>query len=54
MAKASRPDFEFGKGAPGVYQLNQKVQKFGDRRTKRDRDRSTKTRNAIDRSRRED
>lgn len=40
------------KGAAGNYVLNQKVQKFADRRTKRDRDRSTNTRNAIDRSRR--
>ena len=39
-----------GKGIPGNYNLNQKVTKFGDRRTKRQRDRSTKKRNEIDRS----
>lgn len=38
------------KGAPGNYVLNQKVQKFGDRRTKRERDRGSKDRKAIDRS----
>jgi hypothetical protein len=54
VGKASRPNFEVGRGTPGFYRLNQKVQKFGDRRTKRERDRSTKNRNAIDRSRRED
>jgi hypothetical protein len=39
------------KGAPGNYTLNQKVQKFGDRRTKRERDKSSQNRKAIDRSR---
>lgn len=40
------------KGAPGNYTLNQKAQKFSDRRTKRNRDRSTNRRNDIERSRR--
>lgn len=40
------------KGAPGNYTLNQKVQKFADRRTKRNRDRSANRRSAIDRSQR--
>lgn len=48
-------NFSFGidptKGAPGKYVLNQKSQKFGDRRTKRERDRSSQNRKAIDRSR---
>lgn len=39
-----------GQGIPGNYRLNQKVSKFGDRRTKRNRDRSTQNRNAIDKS----
>lgn len=43
-----------GKGTPGNYSLNQKVTKFGDRRTKRNRDRSTKKRTAIERSSDED
>lgn len=34
--------------------LNQKVSKFGDRRTKRNRDRSTKNRKAIEQSKKED
>jgi len=42
-----------GKGAAGQYSLNQKVSKFGDRRTKRNRDRSAKDRNAINRSKEE-
>lgn len=33
------------------FVLNQKVQKFSDRRTKRNRERGTKKRNAIDDSR---
>lgn len=49
-----RADFSLGidptKGAPGKYVLNQKSQKFGDRRTKRERDRSTQNRKAIERS----
>lgn len=40
------------KGAPGNYVLNQKVAKFSDRRTKRNRDKSSQNRNAIDSSRR--
>lgn len=40
------------KGAPGKYVLNQKVQKFADRRTKRNRDKSSQNRTAIDRSQR--
>lgn len=39
-----------GKGIPGNYVLNQKVTKFGDRRTKRNRDRSSQNRKAIGRS----
>jgi hypothetical protein len=38
------------KGAPGNYVLNQKVQKFADRRTKRERDKSNQNRKAITRS----
>ena len=38
------------KGTPGNYTLNQKVQKFADRRTKRNRDKSSQNRNAIERS----
>lgn len=52
---ARNANFAFGvdptKGAAGKYVLNQKTAKFADRRTKRDRDRSTKNRNAINRSR---
>jgi hypothetical protein len=36
------------KGTAGWYVLNQKTQKFGDRRTKRNRTRSEKTRREID------
>lgn len=36
------------KGTPGWYVLNQKTQKFEDRRTKRNRTRSEKTRREID------
>ena len=43
-----------GKGVPGNYSLNQKVTKFGDRRTKRNRDRSTANRKAVNRSRDEE
>ena len=43
-----------GKGIPGNYSLNQKVTKFGDRRTKRNRDRSTATRKSIQKSRDEE
>ena len=39
-----------GKGIPGNYTLNQKVTKFGDRRTKKNRDRSSQNRKAISRS----
>lgn len=42
------------KGTPGNYVLNQKVQKFADRRTKRNRDRASVNRTAIDRSQRGD
>lgn len=52
-----RINFDLGidpsKGAPGKYVLNQKSQKFADRRTKRDRDRSSQNRNAIERSKRD-
>ncbi len=51
MAKERKNNFIYGSGGvPGNYSLNQKVSKFGDRRTKRERDRSSKNRNAIDRS----
>lgn len=40
------------KGAPGNYVLNQKAPKFGDRRTKRNRDKSSQNRNSIESSRR--
>lgn len=43
-----------GKGIPGNYSLNQKVSKFGDRRTKRNRDRSTSNRKAINQSKNEE
>ncbi len=43
-----------GQGIPGNYRLNQKVSKFGDRRTKRNRDRSSQNRNAVERSVKED
>lgn len=44
-------NFIYGQGGiPGNYSLNQKVSKFGDRRTKRNRDRSAKKRNAISES----
>lgn len=43
-----------GQGIPGNYRLNQKVSKFGDRRTKRNRDRSAQNRNAVERSVKED
>jgi len=35
------------KGTPGWYRLNQKVQKFEDRRTRRNRSRSDQRRNAL-------
>lgn len=38
------------RGIPGNYVLNQKSQVFGDRRTKRNRDRSTRTRREIEQS----
>lgn len=38
------------KGAPGNYTLNQKVAKFEDRRTKRNRDKPTQNRKAIEES----
>lgn len=40
------------RGTPGNYVLNQKVQKFADRRTKRNRDKSSQNRKAIERSQR--
>lgn len=55
MAKDRLSNFVYGgKGIPGQYSLNQKVSKFGDRRTKRQRDRSTKNRTEIDRSSRDE
>lgn len=44
MKKQKKPKI---KGTPGWYQLNQKVQVFGDRRTKRNRTRAEKNRRAI-------
>lgn len=44
MKKNKKPKV---KGTPGWYQLNQKVQKFEDRRTRRNRSRSEKNRRAI-------
>jgi hypothetical protein len=44
MAKKKK---EKVKGTPGWYQLNQKVQKFEDRRTRRNRTRSENRRRAI-------
>lgn len=50
-SKKRTNNFVYGSGGiPGNYMLNQKVSKFGDRRTKRNRDRSTKKRNEIQRS----
>lgn len=43
--------FDPSRGTPGNYVLNQKTQKFGDRRTKRNRDRSSQNRRAIGDSR---
>lgn len=42
-----------GQGTPGAYMLNQKVSKFADRRTRRNRDRSTINRKAVQESTRE-
>ncbi len=44
MKKNKKPKV---KGTPGWYVLNQKVQKFEDRRTRRNRSRSEKNRRAI-------
>lgn len=44
MAKKKKEKF---KGTAGWYILNQKVQKFDDRRTRRNRSRSDKNRRAI-------
>lgn len=44
MAKKKQKKF---RGTPGNYTLNLKVQKFGDRRTKRNRTRSEQNRRAI-------
>lgn len=40
------------RGTPGKFVLNQKTQKFQDRRTKRNRDKPTQNRKAIERSQR--
>lgn len=45
MAKKRRDKH---RGIPGNYSLNQQHQVFGDRRTRRNRDRSTKNRTAIE------
>jgi hypothetical protein len=42
------------RGIPGNYVLNQKHQVFGDRRTKRNRDRATRNRREIDQSQDDD
>lgn len=44
MAKKKKQKF---KGTPGWYQLNQKVQKFEDKRTKRQRTRADRDRAAL-------
>lgn len=44
MKKPKKPKY---RGAPGNYTLNQKVHKFADRRTRRNRSRSEKNRRAI-------
>jgi hypothetical protein len=55
MAKDRLSNFVYGgKGIPGNYSLNQKVNKFGDRRTKRNRDRSNQNRREIDKSSRDE
>jgi hypothetical protein len=55
MANDRLSNFVYGgKGIPGNYSLNQKVSKFGDRRTKRNRDKSAQNRNAIKRSKDEE
>lgn len=47
MKKPKKKQDRIGRGAPGHYNLNQKFQVFGDRRTKRNRTRSEQTRRAI-------
>ncbi len=42
------------RGIPGNYVLNQKAQVFGDRRTKRNRDRATRNRREIEQSQDDD
>ena len=42
------------RGTPGNYVLNQKHQVFADRRTRRNRDRSSRTRHEIEQSAAED
>lgn len=55
MSKDRLSNFVYGgKGIPGNYSLNQKVAKFGDRRTKKNRDRSSQNRKAIGRSKDEE
>jgi hypothetical protein len=47
-----KPNFDVGRGTPGYYRLNQTAPKFGDKRTKRNRDRSSQNRKSIDQSKR--
>ena len=45
MSKRKRE--RVGRGAPGNFQLNQHAPRYADRRTRRDRARSERERNAI-------
>jgi hypothetical protein len=45
--KKKKKDSRIGRGTPGHYVLNQKSQKFGDRRTKRLRTRAAQKREAL-------
>ena len=45
--KKNKKDPRIGRGTPGHYVLNQKSQKFGDRRTKRLRTRGAQQRAAL-------
>jgi len=47
MKKPKKKQDRIGRGAPGHYNLNQKFQRFEDRRTRRNRSRAEMRRNAI-------
>jgi len=47
MGKSKRKRERVGRGAPGVFQLNQHAPRFADRRTRRNRSRDAQRRNAI-------